>query len=239
MGNAVVLDLDGTLIKTKESSLLELLMKDYFNEQSISTKIDLAIRYGIVKTYLGLTSTFGEIFNDKIITGETTSMEIFDILVMKKINMPISFIEERTKEYAKLINKSYIEAIKDCTHNVYIVSTEPTQITNEIIKNIGLEDKITKVYGTRFKVEKRVIKGFDRLQLFAGVRGKYLAIQEISSKGYNSIYAIGDTMADVGLFWADSVIPFTFKDAPTDLKEYVLQHEGKIIRNLSDFFDLI
>ncbi len=237
MTDARVLDCDGTIIKKAERTLLETLMLDFYKKQDVKRKIDLAIRYLVIKSYKSLSSCIGKIFGDEQITGETTSLELFEVLMLKDAGMPMDFVRERAKEYSRWIEPRHVAEFKKCNDDIYIVSAEPVQLIEEIVKNVGLEEHIQKIYGTKFKVEDGIITGFERVNLFAGVRGKYLGMQEIILKGYQHIYAIGDSMADIGLFSAHKkIIPFTFSDSPKELVDYVKSSNGLIVDDLAEFF---
>ncbi|MCD6576026.1 MAG: haloacid dehalogenase-like hydrolase [Nanoarchaeota archaeon] len=237
MSNARVLDCDGTIVEKVEGTLLERLMRDFYKEQGLKRKMDFLLRYAIIKSYKSLSSSLGKIFGDDQITGETTSLELFDVLMLRRVEMPFSFVEKRAKEYSKLIKPHHIDAIRQCKDDIYIVSAEPVQLLEAIVREAGISKNIKKIYGTKFKIEDGVIQGFERINLFAGIRGKHLAMAEILSKGYSKVYAIGDSTADMGLFHAyEEVTPFTFHDSPGELKKYVLSRGGKVVMDLKEFF---
>ena len=234
---AKVCDFDGTIIRRLPGTLLERLTRDFYNEQeSKLRKLDIFARYLIVKTGKALTTVPGKIFEDQYMTGETTSMQIYEKFILKKLGMPISFVREKAKEYAKLIQQRHIDAFKRCSCDTYIVSAEPIQLLEEVMQNAGITVK--KIYGTQFKMVDNIITGFERTKLFAGMRGKHLGLDRILSNGYSEVHAIGDAMADIGLFREYNVIPCTFYDAPEQLYKYVKGKGGKIVKDLEEFFSL-
>jgi phosphoserine phosphatase len=242
---ARVLDWDGTITHTKRT-LLEQLMRDFYRESGILKKIDMAFRYCAVKAYKILASSIGRIFGDGLITGETTSMQVFDVLMLRKVSMPLSFVEEHAKEYAKKIKPEHVAAMQKCKDDLYIVSAEPVQLLEAIIESAGLKQQIKKVYGTKFKVNNGIVTGFDRSVLFAGFRGKYLGMHDILKNGhYSVVHAIGDSMADIGLFeecksdeYKDVLVkPYTFRNAPHELVRYVVDNGGSVAKDLDEFFD--
>lgn len=238
MHRAKVLDFDGTIIRRTGCTLLEQLMLDFYKVQDIPKKADLLIRSAAVKLYRTIASNIGKIFNDHLITGETTSLQVFDILLLSKAKMPITFVEERAKEYSKKLKPKHIAAFKKCKDDLYIVSAEPVQLLEAVVKEAGISNCIKGIYGTKFKLKDDIIVGFERASLFAGVRGKYFGMYKIVSNGYSEIHAIGDSMADIGLFeeYKGKVIPYTFNDAPQGLIEYVKKNGGFVVESLDQFF---
>lgn len=239
MHRARVLDFDRTIIRKINGTLLELVTLDYLKEQGLLKKIDLFFRSGFVKAAGALACSVGKVFNDSCITGETTSMKAYDVFVLRKAGIPLSFIEERAKEYAKFIEPKHIAAFKKCKDDVYIVSAEPVQFLELIVKYAGLSEYIKKIYGTKFKVENGIITGFEWEELAAGTHVKYLGMRDIISNGYSEIHAIGDSMSDIGLFKKHKgrLIPYTFSDADPKLVDYVKKNNGIIVNSLDDFFN--
>ncbi len=239
MEEANVFDFDGTISQKTKATLLEKLIEDYYKKQNLKNKLSMLSKITAIKLYKEASKTIGKIFDKHDITGETTSLEIFEVLLLKDLKIPMDFVYEKAKEYKNLIDKKHIKEFKNCQKDIYIVSAEPIQLLEAIVDELGLNEKIKKIYGTKFKVEDGLIKGFERTQLFAGVRGKYLGMKEIVSNGYSKIHAIGDSMADIGLFeeHESKIIPYTFENSPELLKEYVIEHGGKVLNNLEEFFE--
>lgn len=239
MEEANVFDFDGTICRKTKTNLIEKFIEDYYKKQNLKNKFSMLLKITAIKLYKEASKTIGKIFDKHDITGETTSLEIFEVLLLKDLKIPMDFVYEKAKEYKDLIDKKHIEEFKNCQKDIYIVSAEPIQLLEAIVDELGLNEKIKKIYGTSFKVNNGVIEGFERTQLFAGVRGKYLGMKEIVSNGYSKIHAIGDSMADIGLFeeHESKIIPYTFENSPELLKEYVIEHGGKVLNNLEEFFE--
>ena len=238
MGVARVLDWDGTITDNTEGTLLERFLYDFYDSRVGAKKTELALRSFLVRGYQTFAKSAGKLF-EKEITGETTTFDVLEILVLRKSMIPFSFLRNRAKEYARLVIPAYVNAIKSCKEPVYIVSSEPIQMIQAILDELGLSEKVSGVYGTKFEVQDGKILGFDRLHLYAGTRGKYIGMEKIASNGYNKILAIGDSSADKGLFKAhkDKVVPFTINGASNELIEYVLENNGFVVENLVEFFD--
>jgi len=233
---AKVCDFDGTVIRRLNSTLLELLTRDFFSQQKGLKKIGVFGRAMLVKAGKQFSMVPGKVFEDHYMTGETTFMQIYEKFMLKEMGMTLSFVEEKAKEYAKLLQPKHVDAFKKCKDDVYIVSAEPTQLLDAVLDNAGIS--IKGVYGTKFKVVNDVIIGFERIKLFAGMRGKYLGMEKILSNGYIEVHAIGDAMADIGLFQEYNVVPCTFYDAPEKLYGYVKGRGGHIVKDLEEFFTL-
>ncbi len=239
MKTARVLDCDGTIIKKLDSTLLERFIKDYCKTQNLKKKINMAARTLAIKAYKKYSEQIGNFFGKLDITGETTSLSLFEVLMLKDLNISMNYLKEKPKEYKKFIKDDYIECFKKCEDDIYIVSAEPRQLLKPIMDELNLNGKIKEIYGTEFEIKKGEIKGFERTKLFAGIRGKYIGMERIISKRYDLIYAIGDSMADLGLFkeHKTKIIPYTFEDSPEELKEYVEQNGGKVVKSLDEFFE--
>lgn len=237
MGVARVLDWDGTIIDESKGTLLERFLYDFYEKQVGAEKLSFALRAYLVKAYRRSAVALGRVF-EKEITGETTTLEVLELLVLKNSKIPFSFMVEKAKEYAKEVKGEYIAAIKNCNEPIYIVSAEPTQLINSILEELGVSDKIKGVYGTKFEVEDGIITGFDRYHLYAGTRGKYIGMERITTNGYSKILAIGNSSADKGLFemHKEKVSPFTLNGASKNLIEYVLKNNGCVVTDLEDFF---
>jgi len=249
---AIVVDCDDTIIgrirvtrkrrltRRSNKTLLETLTRDWYKEQSTSKKIGLTFGYLFVKAHKAFAPAWGKLFDDET-TGETTSMQVYGAFMLKKAEMSIDFIEQKAKEYAKLLKPSEIEAFKRCNCDVYIVSAEPVQLLEAIVKEAGLSGYVKGVFGTEFKVENGVITGFVKESLSAGIRGKYGGMKDIVSNGYSKVFALGDSMADVGLtkLYQHKVTLGTFHDSPPELKEYVKENGGPIVGSSEEFLEYV
>lgn len=235
---ARVLDCDGTITDIAEGTLLERLMMDFYREQPLPKRINLFFRSLAIRGYGIFAKALGKFSGEQEITGETNSLKLFDLLMLRKAQIPMSFLDDRAKEYAKLIKPEHIAAIKNCKDDVYIVSAEPKQLLEAILIHAGLYQHIVGVYGTKFEIVNGVIEKFDRSELIAGVPGKHIGMADIISNGYSRVYAIGDSAADKGLFktYKRKILPYTFYNAPEDLVNFVLDNNGKVIDSLEEFF---
>lgn len=238
MRTARVLDCDGTLIrKLGSKTLLETFLFDFYKNQHGIKALDLAFRALTVKSYRKLIRAFARTTNDTTLTGETTTLQVCDIVYIRPAQIPITFLKQSTARYAEQhLSQAVRDAIKKSSDDVYVVTAEPVQLINAMLSAAGLESCVNGVYGTHFRIEDGRIAGFERLGLFAGIRGKYIGLEKILARGYDQIKAIGDTKADIGLFENDRVTPYTFFDADMELQDYVAKRGGKVVRNLSEFF---
>lgn len=238
MSIARVLDCDGTLTDLSGGTLLERLMMDYYEQQPFILRANLAIRSLGVKSYKFLAQAIRKFSDDSQMTGETNSLKLFDVLMLRRAGITTSFLGTAAAEYAKLIKPEYLAAIRNCKEDIYIVSSEPKQLLEAVLIHAGIADNIRGVYGTRFEIVDGVIKKFDRSELVAGISGKHAGMADIVSNGYSKVYAIGDSTADIGLFktFRRKVVPYTFNDASPELVEYVRANNGRVVKNLGEFF---
>lgn len=240
MANARILDLDDTVIrKIGGRTLLENLLVDHHKMQHGFERMSLAARAAFVKTCRKIVQGFAKGFWRYDVTGETFTMKICNLYYMQKTSIPYSFMQKRAKTYSKYLTPEVNSAIKNCNDHVFVVTSEPTQLAKEVfIAADNLETYIHGFYGPSFKIENGQIVGFERSSLKAGIGGKTDGLNKVSSNGYKKIYAIGDSIADIGLFEAPNVIPFTFADGyvPKELKDFVLARKGHLVNNLPEFF---
>ena len=256
VSTAYVVDADGTIIRGLDTTILERLMLDFYDTQAPLRKIGLALHYVPVKLFKSFAPYFGKWFGEEETTGETTSLQVFNIFMLRKAGMPLIFVKESAKEYAKYIRPKHVEALKKCKGDLYIVSAEPVELLEAIVKEAGLSDYVKKIYGNRFKVRDGIIVGFEKKGLFAGMRGKYRGMEKIILRGYHKIRAIGDSVADTGLF--DEIYfkeelkdeiketlgphhnfhirPYTFDDSPKSVIESVSSKHGSVVKDLIEIF---
>ena len=142
---ALVLDCDDTIISTDEQSrtLLERLLVDYYDTLSIPKKISMLYRSRLVKLAGTAARFLSKFFEDNETTGETTSLKACNLFLLKKERIPVEFLEERAAVYAKLIEPKHKEAIMHSKYPIYIVSSEPEQLLEAIIKHAGLKEHIS------------------------------------------------------------------------------------------------
>jgi len=208
---AKVFDWDNTLMPLFPGgkTTLEKLLTDYAHEKSGFEFLGLAMRALLIKVYRKAARGFTSIFNDPTWTGESSTLKVCDRAYIKPAKIPAEFMYKKAEEYAFHWGSNVKFAIKNCKEDIYIVTAEPVQLIEKILEYAGLSAHVKKVYGTEFKIENGVIIGFDALKMRAGISGKYAGICEIEKLGYDKIYAMGDSAADVGLI-GSKVIPCNF-----------------------------
>jgi phosphoglycolate phosphatase-like HAD superfamily hydrolase len=239
MKTARVLDWDGTLMPlfAGGKTTLEQLLTDYAYEKSGTEFIGLVMRALFVKVYRQAARGFISLFGDPTWTGESSTLKVCDRAYLKPARIPTKFMYEKAREYASRLSNDVKSAIKNCEDDIYIVTAEPIQLIEKILGYAGLSKHVEKVYGIEFKIEKDIITGFDALKMRAGVSGKYVGICEIEKLGYDKIYALGDSAADVGLI-GTKVIPCTFRKTTQALRDFVKKKSGKFVKNVEEFLAL-
>jgi len=213
---------------------------DYYKQQAGLKKLDLAFRGLVVKSCRKFARGLFSVFDDPTMTGETTSLQVCDIVYIRPAKIPISFVKECSGGYGKYIRPSVREALSNCTDDIYVVSAEPAQLLDAVFRAANIREAIMDVYCTRFKIKDDIIAGFEKLGLHAGMRGKYLGLMEVASKPYDKIYTLGDSAADAGfeLHRAERLVPCTFSSAPEELKASVLSRNGKLVNSVEEFLQL-
>ncbi|MGB9675162.1 MAG: HAD family hydrolase [Candidatus Nanoarchaeia archaeon] len=238
---ARVLDCDGVVIQKLNKTLLEQFLIDYYKKTSGIKKIDLGLRAFLIRFINASMQGVIKVFfsSDYYITGETNLLRICDLFFIRKAKIPATSIKQFASNYANVIKPSTREAINACEDDIYIVTAEPKQLVWAVLETNNVSKKIKEVYGTAFEIKENKIVGFEKFQLYAGVRGKMLGLEKILSKNYDEVYAIGDSVADVGLFSSfssNNIIPFTFYDSPKQVQDFVKEKGGQIVNSLEDFF---
>ncbi len=222
---ARVVDFDGTLTNHNRT-VLEQLALDYL-ETRPRDYYKLIIRGTIVSYFTKLHKSFLDKFKrSPYFTGETTNLNAFDFLFLRKAEIPESFMKERAREYAEYIPKDVRKSIRQSKHHVYIISSEPVQLLENILLEADVLDSITEVRGNKFKMYDGIIEGFNRVQLLGGSRGKYFRISDLPKK-YEIVRTLGDDKSDIGLFRylrdgaGTNIIPYALSTAPLELKQLV------------------
>ena len=241
---ARVLDCDGTIIRKLENkTLLELFLLEYCKSRPFLEKTDLYFRATLIKSASAVLKSINKAFfgNSYYITGETNLLRLCDLLYIRKAKIPCSFIEQFAAKHTHFLSPRIRQAISSCKDDLYIVTAEPRQLIEEVLKQTNLHNFVKDIYGTSFEIKNGEIVGFDKLWLYAGVRGKHIGLEKILAKGYDKIYAIGDSVADIGLFSHESqkVLPFTFDDSPAELRNYVVKNGGYVVHTLDEFFTYV
>lgn len=239
MTTARVLDWDNTLMPLfpGKKTTLEQLLTDYAYEKSGSDFIKLGLRALLVKVYRQAARGFTSLFDDPTWTGESSTLKVCDRAYIKPARIPLKFMYEKAREYAAWLSNDVRSAVKNCKDDIYIVTAEPVQLVETILAYAGLSKYVKKVHGPEFKIETGIITGFDALKMRAGVSGKYAGICEIEKLGYDRIYALGDSAADVGLI-SSKVIPCTFYKTTQALKDFVKKKSGLFVKDVPEFLAL-
>jgi phosphoglycolate phosphatase-like HAD superfamily hydrolase len=241
---AYVLDWDGTIMPLfpGKKTTLEQLLTDYAQEtQEFHKKLNLLLRAALIKIYRKVSEAFIAVFNDPAWTGESSLLKICDRVYIKPVKIQVNFMRKKAKDYAKHIPTNTKYAIKKCKSDLYIVTSEPKQLVEEILKCLEISSCFKEVYGPEFKIGDDIIEGFDELNLLAGVAGKYAGIYKICDK-YNVIRALGDSRTDIFGFGLskklrEKVEVYTF-DTPQGRRLSELNPWVKIIGSIEEFLAL-
>ena len=195
---ARVMDFDNT-ITVHDRTVLSQLARDYVKNKPEGRR-GLLLRGLAVSTFMKISKAYVDKSADnRFFTAETTQLNAFDFFFLRKARIPWSFVRERAVEYANYIPERHRQALKDCSADLYIISSEPTQLIEVVLEEAGVYGEIEQVWGNSFDIHDGVIEGLERISLLGGSKNKFFHIRDLPEK-YELVRTIGDDKSDLGLF---------------------------------------
>lgn len=239
---AAILDWDGTTYFGGET-LLKKLSVDYLKTLHFKQKIPLILSGKAIVWYMKYWPSITKAF-DKYVTCETTGLKAYNSLFLKPAEIPIDFAEEKCRAYSKQIDKQTINAIKQCSADIYIISATPKPLIEIVLEEAKLLDCFENIFAPELKIEGGIIREIKRETIIAGISSKYaytcrIMDDEKGNSKYEKGFALGDSLADIGMGKHPRVMFNTLASAPKQLQKETLKNGGFIFRSLGIFLKWI